>query len=410
MKYFKKFGDNVITLNNEVEKILLEQGAVSVGFASKKSLEGGPTTTDMTYILPEAETAICFAVPLDKSLITPYLAKELPRGRFDHVIDNGDAYLKAYKFAKIAADYLEEQGYKSAPVINNFKYREDVSNWRTKLPPHLALRLVAARSGVGSIGWSGNILVKGHGAAVLLGALVTEAKLESTPPIPPEESPCDKCKLCVNVCAFRMFDKKEDDSYTLGGYKFSFSKRNNVARCYAVCGGLSGLDKTKKWSTWSPGRALYPESEEDADKSFAHLFTHPVKKLRVDGEEGNYGESEWINDKIAQEYIKSGEIASNTFTENFILTCGNCQLICSGDHDETAENYRILTESGCVTTQENGDNIIVSKEEADELEKAGKIANTYVETSERRQYIEKIVLDIFKKLRKEQLDAPLQNT
>ena len=364
----------------------------------------------MTYILPEAETAICFAVPLDYSKIKPYLAKELPRGKFDHIIDNGDAYLKAYKFARIAANYLEEKGCKSAPVINNFKYREDVSNWRTKLPPLLALRLVAARSGVGSIGWSGNILVKGHGAAVLLGALVTEAKLEPTSPIPPEESPCDKCKLCVDVCAFRMFDKNEEDSYTLGGYTFSFSKRNNVSRCYTVCGGHSGLDKKRKWSTWSPGRTPYPETEEEADRTFAHIFTHPIKKFRVVGEEGSYAESKMIHDKVAQEYISSGEIASNTFTENFILTCGNCQLICSGNHDETAENYRILTNSGCVVTKENGDNIIVSSEEANELEKAGKIADTYVETSERRQYIEKIVLDIFKKLRKEQLDAPLQDT
>ncbi len=239
----------------------------------------------MTYILPEAETAICFAIPLDRSKIKPYLAKELPRGRFDHVIDNGDGYLRAYKFGRIAADFLEEKGYKSAPVINNFKYREEVSDWRTKLPPLLALRLVAARSGVGSVGWSGNILVNGHGAAVLLGALVTSAKLEATDPIPPEDSPCDKCKLCVNVCAFRMFDKLEEDSYTLGGYTFSFSKRNNVSRCYAVCGGLSGLDKTGKWSTWSPGRTPYPETEEDADQTFSHLFTHPVKQLRVASEE-----------------------------------------------------------------------------------------------------------------------------
>ena len=381
---------------------------MSVGFSTKKTLEGGPPTTDMTYILPEAETAICFAVPLEKSKIRPYLGKELPRGRFDHVIDNGDAYLKAYKYAKVAADFLEEKGYKSAPVINNFKYREDVPDWRTKLPPLLALRLVAARSGVGSIGWSGNILVKGYGAAVLLGALVTSAKLEPTDPIPPEESPCDICKLCVSVCAFRMFDKKEEDSYALGGYNFSFSKRNNLSRCYAVCGGLSGLDKTRKWSTWSPGRTPYPETKEDADRAFAHLFTHPVKELRVVGEDGSYAESKLMHDKIAQEYISSGEIASNTFTENFILTCGNCQLICSGDHDETAENYRILTNSGCVVTNENGENIIVSKEEADELEKAGKIANPYVETSERRQYVEKIVTDIFKRLRKEQLNAPFQ--
>ena len=400
-------------MNDEVEKILLDQGAVSVGFATRETLEGGPSTTDMTYILPEAETAICFAVPLDKSKIKPYLAKDLDnnkRARFDHIIDNGDAYLNGYKFAKVAADFLKEKGYESAPVINNFKYREDVRNWRTKLPPLLALRLVAARSGVGSVGWSGNIIVKGHGAAVLLGALVTSAKLEPTNPIPLKDSPCDKCKLCVSVCAFRMFDKKEEDSYTLGGYTFSFSKRNNLSRCYAVCGGLSGLDKTGNWSTWSPGRTPFPETEEEADQTFSHLFTHPLKNRRITGEEGSYAESSLLNDKVAQEYISSSEIASNTFTENFSLTCGNCQLICTGNHDETAENYHILTNSGCIITKENGDCILVSKEEADELEKAGKIANPYVETSDRRQTFEKIVGDIFKNLRKEQKNVPLQET
>jgi hypothetical protein len=334
----------------------------------------------------------------------------LPRSRFNHVIDNGDTYLNAYKIARTASDFLTDKGYKSAPVVNNFKYREDVRDWRTKLPPLLALRLVAARSGAGVIGWSGNLLVKGYGATVLLGALVTEAKLDPTNPIPAEESPCDKCKLCVNVCAFRMFDNKEEDSYTLGGYTIPFSKRNNVSRCYAFCGGLSGLDKTGKWSTWSPGRTPYPESEVDADRTFVHLFTHPIKKSRIEGEEGSYGESKLLKDKVAQEYISSSEIASNIFTENFILTCGNCQLICWGDHDETAENYRILTNSGCVVTKENGDNVIMIAEEAEALEKAGKIGDPYQETSERRQNFEKIVGDIFKRLRKEQADVPYQKT
>lgn len=390
-----------MTLTDEVEKLLLEQGAVSVGFATKKTLEGGPSTTDMTYILPEAETVVCFAVPLDKSKILSYLGKELPRGRFDHVIDNGDVYLKAYKFARVASDFLEERGYKSAPVINNFKYREDVSDWRTKLPPLLALRLIAARSGVGSIGWSGNILVKGYGATVLLGALVTSIKLETTYPLPPEESPCDKCKQCVQVCAFRMFDNIKEDSYTLGGYTFSFAKRNNLARCYTVCGGHSGLDKTREWSTWSPGRTPYPETEEDADRTFVHLYTHPIKNYRIKGEEGSYAESELINDNVAQEYISSGEIASNTLNEDFILTCGNCQLICWGNHNETLENTKLVMNSGCVVTEENGDNMITSSEKAKELEKAGKLSSPYKKTSERRQNVEKIVNDIFKRLRKE---------
>ncbi|MFW9824495.1 MAG: hypothetical protein ACFFE4_16245, partial [Candidatus Thorarchaeota archaeon] len=294
---------------------------------------------------------------------------------------------------------------KSEPVINNFKYREDVPNWRTKLPPLLALRLVAARSGVGSIGWSGNILVKDYGAPVLLGALVTSVKLEPTDPIPLEESPCDKCKLCVQACAYRMFDNKKEESYTLGGYKFTYAKRNNVARCYTVCGGHSGLDKSGDWSTWSPGRISYPESEEEADQTFAHLFAHPIKNFRLTGEQGSYAESKLLNDKIVQEYIKSGEVASNTFTKNFILTCGNCQLICWGNHNDTIENSKILMNSGCVITDENGQNRIVSSEEAKNLEKLGKLGNPYEETSERRQYIEKIVTDIFKRLREEKKNS-----
>jgi len=390
-----------VTLKDEVEHFLLEQGAVSVGFATKKALEGGPPTTDMTYVLPEAETVICFAVPLDKSKIRGYLGKELPRGRFDHVIDRGDVYLKAYKFSRLASDFLEGRGYKSAPVFNNFIYREEDPDWRAKMPPILALRLIAARSGVGSIGWSGNILVKGYGAAILLGALVTSIQLEPTNPIPPEESPCDKCKLCVKVCAFRMFDNKEEDSFTIGGYTFSFAKRINLIRCYIVCGGHSGLDKTREWSTWSPGRTPYPETEEDADRAFSYTFSHAIKNFRIKGEEGSFAESELINDPIAREFITSGEVASNTFTKNFITTCGNCHLICWGNHNETLENSKLLMNSGCVVTNENGENIIISSEKANELEKAGKITSPYSKSSEGLQKFEKGVNEIFKRLREE---------
>ena len=40
-----------MNLRDEVEKLLLEQGAVSIGFATKKTLEGGPATTDITYVI-----------------------------------------------------------------------------------------------------------------------------------------------------------------------------------------------------------------------------------------------------------------------------------------------------------------------------------------------------------------------
>jgi len=54
-------------------------------------------------------------------------------------------------------------------------------------------------------------------------------------------------------------------------------------------------------------------------------------------------------------------------------------------------------------TDENGDNIIVSSEKAKELEKAGKLNNPYEESSVARRNVENSVMEIFKRLRKEEL-------
>ena len=53
--------------------------------------------------------------------------------------------------------------------------------------------------------------------------------------------------------------------------------------------------------------------------------------------------------------------------KNVTLTCGNCQLICWGDPKETAENYRLLTNSGCAVQKKNGELVILPAEEAREL-------------------------------------------
>jgi hypothetical protein len=198
-----------------------------------------------------------------------------------------------------------------------------------------------------------------------------------------------------------MFDNNKEDSFTLGGHTFSFAKRNNVTRCYTVCGGHSGLDKTKEWSTWSPGRTLYPETEEDADRAFAYTYSHAIKNFRVKGEEGSFAESKMMDDPIAQEFVTSGEVASNTFTKSFVTTCGNCHLICWGNHDETLENSKILMNSGCVVTDENGENIIVSAKKANELETQGKLTSPYAKSSKVLEKYETAVNAIIKRLRKE---------
>jgi len=66
----------ITTLNKEIEDFLFKKGAVKVGFATLETLAGGPPSTDITYILPEAKSAINFALPFDKQKIRDFLAKK----------------------------------------------------------------------------------------------------------------------------------------------------------------------------------------------------------------------------------------------------------------------------------------------------------------------------------------------
>ncbi len=324
--------------------MLLSEGALKVGFATKETLEGGPPSADITYLLPEAESAVCFALPLNRDLIRPFLAKKLPNGRSDHEKDNIDTNIKAYKVAKKIANYLISKGYKSIPVVPNNKYRQDIPGWQIRMPPELSLRYVAVRSGIASFGWSGNVGIKGFGTAIILGCLLTSAKLMPTDPLPPKEQFCTKCKLCVKVCGMRMFDEKEESSITLGGNSFTYSKRTDLRRCHIVCGGFSGLDKSQKWSTWSPGRYDYPENPQELGKLYPISLRDTYRRPELKDSAGYTG---------------------TQFNSTIRLTCGNCQLICWGDPKETAENYRILTNSGCVIQRENGDIEVLPPEEAE---------------------------------------------
>jgi len=328
--------------------MLRERGAIRVGFATLETMVGGPPGADLTYLLPEAQSAVGFAIPLNKDLIRPYLRKELPNGRADHEQDNIETNYKAWKIAKDVRDFLRENGYKAMSVIPNNKYREDVPGWQASLPPELSLRYLATRSGVGSFGWNGSIGIKGYGTTIILGGIVTSAKLETTDPIPPEESFCVKCKLCTRVCGFQMFSDKEETSVTLGEFTFSYSKRINKLRCVLVCGGSTGLHKSRQFSTWSPGRYEYPEDNYEVNRLMTLAITHQKKRPEIRDHSKGYAPSSFGGKGNVQ------------------LTCGNCQIICWGDRVENAKNYKILKNSGCVIQKENGELLVFPPEKAKE--------------------------------------------
>ena len=68
-------------------------------------------------------------------------------------------------------------------------------------------REAAARSGVGFYGKNTMLITRRHGSWVVLGTLVTDVELESTPPL---ELDCGECRLCIDACPTGALDEPGD--------------------------------------------------------------------------------------------------------------------------------------------------------------------------------------------------------
>lgn len=331
-----------MTLERNIEDFLLERGALKVGFATRETLAGGPPSADLTYIMPAARSAVSFALPLDRDKIRAYLSK---KDHGSHEKNNIEVNILITFLARDLAKWLEEQGHPSKAVFANLIYRQDEVGWQVLMHPDLSHRYVAVRSGVGSFGWSGNVGMEGYGTAIILGTTVTEAELSPTEPVPPEESFCDSCKLCASACASGLIEPKKEASVTLGGKTFTCAAKRSYMYCQFVCGGFSGLHRSGKWSTWSPGRYSLPGSEDELFWALGCAIENYKRWPERKDDEGGY-----INPAL-------GETTAR-------LTCGNCQVICWGDKEATKENYRLLTSSGCVVQREDGEVEVLPADEA----------------------------------------------
>jgi epoxyqueuosine reductase QueG len=300
---------------------VLREGACGAGIATTETLAGGPPSTDLSYVLPKAKSAVSFAMPMDQTKILAYLRKQDHRS---HERDNLRTETFVTGLAAQLADYLDQMGHPSIAVTANRVYRKDAPGGVLDMVPPISQRYLAVRSGVGWFGLSGNVITMSHGAAVLLGAVVTAAELEATNP---------------------MMDEKEKTTVTLGGVEFSYSKRRNYHRCELVCGGLTGLHSSGKWSTWSPGRFAIPESDEEFQPALIEAAGAWSRRPEMEG----------------------GFYHPQTGTKRLGLTCGNCQLVCHPDRDERKQRYQMLTKGGVVVQKPDGSLEAVSPKAARQL-------------------------------------------
>jgi len=298
------------------------EGACEVGIATVKTLEGGPPSSDLTYVLPAAKSVVSYAIAIDQKPIKPYLMKK-ERLALEKAFIR--ANVLASGIALHLANYLTQKGYPSVPVAANNVFRppdpDASSDYIVDLYyPDIAHRYLAVRSGVGHMGSSGNIITKNQGAAVILGATVTSAQLIPTLPLPEEENYCDDCGLCMASCVAGFMDRREKTSISLGGFEVTYSKRCNYGRCDLVCSGYTGLHSSGKWSTWSPGRFAIPKNDDELRPAYERMQRAHNKWPASEGGRYFY----FMDEKLR-------------------VSCANCQLVCCPDKNERKARYKMLT-------------------------------------------------------------------
>ena len=140
------------------------EGACAAGIATVETLEGGPPSADIAYVLPEAKSAVAFAVPLDPELILPYFTKQERTSVEQNIIQ---ANTRASGISLEMANYLQLRGFASTPIPANLRYRADTPGGAGDMYPDISHRYLAVRSGVGYFGLSGNVITPVEGAAVI---------------------------------------------------------------------------------------------------------------------------------------------------------------------------------------------------------------------------------------------------
>jgi len=321
-------------------KMPLDLGASRSGIATKETLKG-QHLADLEHVLPGARSAIIFCVPFDQSLIEPFLSKKSFALSDNKIRTTTLTFGISFEIATV----LTSLGYKAYPVASNFAFRTDTPNGIYDRIPPISLKLMARACGIGHIAQSGLLINKEHGAAFSIGGVVTDADLEPTHPLPENENYCDRCLICKKAC---IADHINSGPVTirLGNGTIRAGNCRLPARCAYPCGGLTGLSKDGKWSTWSPGRFPLPDDDD---------------------------EYRTISRRYVQQYLqrkRSGPTAYNPllmYPFEMQYSCCNCQFVCDPDIKVRKRRFELLKGSGVVIEEEDGRKHAVAPEEAQEF-------------------------------------------
>jgi ferredoxin len=354
----------------DIKDFARARGVEVIGIAGPERLDG-PPSLDLSYTMPGARSVISMVLPMNVDAIYDFLSKRSPA---PHNLDQFLNYQRLQRIGKELADYLISRGHRAVGVPLSADYRRAIYVFRPR--PAFSLRLGAMASGVGAQGWSGNVKTREYGAAIYLGAVLTDAFLKSDPALPVgyfTDGVCTKCKRCAKSCPSRMFDEREEEYILLNGELHPRGRRNNIDLCHISCFGLHSLSVDKRFTNWglhwidswvkenpNPGKKLRVILDMfkrgltvgDGWPRFDVLRVLCSKLWPAEILEG-IPELEDLPEDETERYRVLAEFARRMGVKGLDdypipMICGQCALVCGPTLEETAERYRALAESGLV--------------------------------------------------------------
>ena len=329
---------STISLKEEIRALAQKMGIDKVGFTTREHLADAPPSGDLDYVLPSAKSAISLAAALNKAAIRAYLGKV---DQMAHTIDHKASYIKVIKASRAIQGLLRDKGYEATTSWPNFEYRKG-QPYMSLVPP-LSHRYVAVASGIGWLGWSGNLLTPEYGATVTLSSVVTSAELEPDEPLEQGDG-CKNCRLCAASCPSHFISTKEEISVAIAGQTYTHNKKAPNLRCEVTCGGTNGVRESEAtWSTWSYKVLDLPGPGDD------EAFVRRVLEY------GKDPSNRLLRILLDAENLATPDLEhASRLIDTLLFTCGNCMLVCWPDMKDRKENYRLLTTSGRVVKGEHG--------------------------------------------------------
>lgn len=184
----------------DLKKLFTQNNIPIFGIANASSLENEPSGYRPSNMLTSAKSILCFGIPVPKGIFKSEERSEWMYWRAASIYyRNIDAVLMR------AASVIEKKGEVAVPVYGCFPY--DIKG-KGDFWGYMSLVKMAEAVGIGRIGKNGLLFHSKYGPRLLLGGIVTTAKLPFAASPKKDKKGCpEECFACQERCPVKAIDK-----------------------------------------------------------------------------------------------------------------------------------------------------------------------------------------------------------